>query len=270
MPLNSLVAAQRDWARTRWPDHASKRAPSLDDNLIVPLSTDARAAFMKGSGGELGRNGKPGKMSSLRSSSALSYNVFGPWRGVDLQPLGVALRATVQSQSLRFEQQFRHGLRSTPPNLDVVLDCELRRPLAIECKFTEPYDAKNHPPLDPKYFANGRNRWTEVGLPDCQALANSIGTTVLFRPLAAGQLLKHLLGLARTTKERPRLRYVWFDSMCSEAEEHRVEVEQFAQAIDGSIDFVALTYQQVIESLRSYPEPIPNYRSYLDARYFGA
>lgn len=271
MPLESMVAAQLDWARSRWPSHSSKRAPSLDDNLIVPLSGDARAEFLKGSGGELGPNGKSGKMSSLRSSSALSYNVFGPWRGVDLQPLGVALRATVRSQSLRFEQQFRHGLRSTPPNLDVVLDCELQRPLAVECKFTEPYGAKNdHQPLDPKYFANGRNRWTEVGLPECQALANSIGTTVSFRRLAAGQLLKHLLGLARTTKERPRLRYVWFDSMCLEAAEHRVELERFAQAIDVSIDFVVLTYQQVIESLRSYPEPIPNYRSYLDARYFSA
>jgi hypothetical protein len=145
------------------------------------------------------------------------------------------------------------------------------RPLGIECKFTEPYGAKKeHPPLDPKYFAKGRNRWAEVGLPDCQALANSIGTVDSFRRLAAGQLLKHLLGLARTTKQRPRLRYVWFDSMCSEAQEHRVEVERFAQLIDSSIDFVAVTYQQVAASLRSYPEPIPNYRSYLDARYFVA
>lgn len=264
-----MIAAQAVWAQSRWPGHTSKSAPSLDENLILPLSGDARDEYDQGSGGELGRHGKPGKMSSLRSSSALSYNVFGPWRGVDIQPLGVALCATVQSQSLRFEQKFRHGLRSTPPNLDVVLDCEMPRPLGIECKFTEPYGAKKaHPPLHPKYFAGGRNRWTEVDLPKCQTLANSIGTTHSFRRLAAGQLLKHLLGLARTTTQAPRLRYVWFDSACSEAQEHVVEIEMFKQLIDSSIDFAAVPYQQLVASLRNYPEPIPNYRSYLDARYF--
>jgi hypothetical protein len=47
-------------------------------------------------------------------------------------------------------------------------------------------------------------------------------------------------------------------------------VERFKQLIDSSIDFTAVTYQQVAASLRSYPEPIPNYHSYLDARYFVA
>jgi len=185
-------------------------------------------------------------MSSLRSSSALSYNVFGPWRGLDLQALAAALHAAVQSRSLRFEQKFRHGLKSTPPNLDVVLDCDEMRPLGIECKFTEPYGTKKEcAPLDPKYFAGGRSRWTEVHLPKCQALAKSVGTTTSFRRLAAGQLLKHLLGLARTTGQLPRLRYVWFDSRCPEALEHRVEVDRFEEHIDRSIDFVEL--QSAIE-----------------------
>ncbi len=208
-------------------------------------------------------------MSSLRSSSALSYNVFGPWRGHDLQPLGVALGTSIRTQRLRFEQKFRHGLGSTPPNVDVVLDGDEPRPLGIECKFTEPYGKKpDHPPLDQKYFANGRCRWTEVDLPKCQALAASIGRTRSFKRLAAGQLLKHLLGLACTTQNVPRLRYVWFDTECTEAMEHRAELDRFTEQIDSSIDFGAITYQSLMAVLFSEPEPIARYHSYLRDRYF--
>ena len=271
MPLESLIAAQSGWARNRWPGHSSKRAPSLEENLIVPLSVETRAEFDKGSGGELGRNGKPGKMTSLRSSSALSYNVFGPWRGLDLEPLSVALQTTIQFRSLRFEQKFRHGLSSTPPNLDVVLDLEGKSPLGIECKFSEPYGTKkDHAPLDQKYFVGRRARWTEVSLPDCQALASSTSRMATFRRLAAGQLLKHFLGLAHTTKHYPRLRYVWFDAMCPEAQEHRAEIERFKEQIDGTIDFASVTYQEIAASLRAHPEPIANYHAYLHARYFVA
>jgi hypothetical protein len=63
------------------------------------------------------RIAEAGKDEFLGSSSALSYNVFGPRRDLDLQPLGAALHAAVQSRKLRFEQKFRHGLRSTPLSL---------------------------------------------------------------------------------------------------------------------------------------------------------
>src|SRR6266545_7587215 len=267
--LEKLIAAQAEWARRKWPGHSSRRAPSLDANLICPLSPETRADFETGSGDELGRNGKPGKMSSLRSSSALGYNVFGPWRGHDLQPLCVALKTSIRTQSLSFEQKFRHGLRSTPPNIDVVLDADEPQPLGIECKFTEPYGKKrDHERLDPKYFAGRRSRWAEVDLPKCQALAASIGRTSSFRRLAAGQLLKHLLGLARTTRDIPRLRYVWFDTECTEAMEHRAELDRFTEQIDGSIAFAAITYQTLIAVLFSEPEPIARYHSYLRDRYF--
>lgn len=271
MPLDDLLTGQAAWARRRWPGHVGPRAPSLDDNLICPLSVEARREFESGSGGELGRNGMPGKMSSLRSSSALSYNVFQPWRGRDLQPLAAALKTTVSSQELRFEQKFRHGLRSTPPNLDVVLDIGQSRPLGIECKFTEPYGTKrDHPPLDEKYFVGNRVRWTEVSLPRAQALAASVGKAARFKRLAAGQLLKHLLGLARTTQQPPRLRYVWFDTGCNEASEHRAEIVRFEAQLDSSVDFVALTYQELMAALRDSPEPVNGYCTYLTERYFAA
>ena len=87
-------------------------------------------------------------MSSLRSSSALSYNVFAPWLGHDLSPLARALATSLVDQTLQFERQFPHGLQSTPPNIDVVLDNQQPRPLGIESKFTELYGPKKaHPPL---------------------------------------------------------------------------------------------------------------------------
>jgi hypothetical protein len=78
MPLNTLLKTQQCWAQCRWPGHSGPRAPSLTVNLIRPMSEETEQEFQAGSGGELGRKGRPGKMSSLRSSSALSYNVFGP------------------------------------------------------------------------------------------------------------------------------------------------------------------------------------------------
>lgn len=268
MTIETLIAAQALWAGGRWPGHSSKRAPSLADNLVCPLVDDSLREFGSGSGGELGRKQKPGKMSSLRSSSALSFNVFGPWRGLDLQVVGAALQATVSTRSLQFEQKFRHGLSSTPPNVDVVLDREEPRPLGIECKFTEPYGRKKaHASLDAKYFTGNRSRWSDKGLPKCQALANAIGKTVPFTRLAAGQLLKHMLGLAHTTGESPRLRYVWYDTGCGEAREHREELKLFSDSIDPKVDFLAISYQLLVTGLTTVPEPVPGYLLYLRERY---
>lgn len=271
MPLKEIIDAQARWAQTCWPGHTGRRAPCLEDNLFGSLSEESRADFARGSGGELGRKAKPGKMSSLRSSSALSYNVFGPWRGLELTPLASALGTTVVGRCLRFEYKCRHGLRSTPPNLDVMLDADQPRPLGIECKFTEPYGKKPpHASLDPKYFARNRRRWMERGLPNCQLLAEGIGAGVAFSRLCAGQLLKHILGLAYFTKNSPRLFYVWFDTGCREAQEHRNELSRFIRHLESEVEFKAITYQDFFRKLRLGPEPVPGYYEYLSSRYFAA
>jgi hypothetical protein len=271
MPLKDIVADQHAWARNQWAGQLGARAPSLEENLIRPLSAETRADFQAGSGGELGRRGKPGKMSSLRSSSALSYNFFDPWRGADLQPLAKALGAKIRGNTLSFEQQYRHRLGSIPPNIDVVLDGDQVQPLGIECKFTEPYGAKkSHAPLDAKYFSGGKERWRACGLPLCQALAGAVGHALNYRRLSAGQLLKHLLGLAYTTRHSPRLWYIWFDSGCEEAAEHRIEVQDFADRIDDGVTFVAMTHQTLFVRIKPDMAPIPNYHSYLSKRYFAA
>lgn len=271
MPLKQLLDAQQEWARKRWAPHKGPRAPSLQENLLIPMCAEVVAQFAKGSGGELGKGKKPGKMMSLRSSSALAYNVFAPWRDHDLAPLAEALEVSVVDSAIEFERQFRHGLRSTPPNIDVVLDGRHARPLGIESKFTEPYGPKlDHPPIDDKYFVGQRERWRELGLPQCQTLALKIGRGTHFRRLGAGQLLKHILGLAYETSQSPRLLCLWYDTGCAEAAEFRAELDVFRNSIDVSIAFSALTYQQAFSRLRHAREPSAGYLAYLAARYFAA
>ena len=71
-------------------------------------------------------------------------------------------------------------------------------------------------------------------------LAADIGRTVQFHRLGAGQLLKHILGLAWTTNATPRLLYIYYDSRCAEASEHQAELNRFRTMIDSSIDFRSL------------------------------
>jgi hypothetical protein len=270
MPLQDLIDAQGRWANLRWPGHVGVRAPSLEDNLIMNLSKAIKDDLLEGDGNEIGTAAQPGKMWSLRSSSALAYNVFAPWYGRDLNPLSTALGVRLSDFSIRFERKFNHGLPPPVPNLDVVLDNEQVRPLAIECKFTEPYgNKKKDPPLKAAYFLNARKRWNEVQLPRCQRLAESLGNDSAFRRFSAGQLLKHILGIATETKHSPRLLYLWFDTGCQEALAHTDELVRFAQSIDDAVDFKALTYQEIFGRLRSSDQPVPGYFHYLTNRYFG-
>lgn len=268
MSLKAIWASQARWAGETWPGHSGKRAPSLEANLIVPMSREVQEQFTRASGAELGTADRPGKMYSLRSSSALAYNFFAPWIGHDLGPLARALGQTLSDHSLQFERSFPHGLPTFTPQLDVCLDNSQARPLAIECKFSEPYgDMDTHAPLDSKYFPGERLRWSELSLPSCQYLASAIGKNIEFRRLGAGQLLKHILGLAWTTRQKPRLAYVWFDTGGPEALEHRDELARFRSHVEREVDFTAVTYQSAFASVCEAPEPVAGYLKYLESRY---
>ena len=200
--LTSIRNAQHAWAQNVLDvDRGCTR--TLDENLFLrPMNRETLDEFRYG-GGETGYTGsgkKRAKMLSLRSSSVLAVNVFDHWRGRDLTQLARALDAPGSYSNLKFEQPFNHGLSSFKPHLDVVLLAVDRGPpLAIEAKFAEPYDVKRDHrslPIDPKYFAGGRKRWTEVELPRCQKLAEDLGHGTAYHRLGAAQLLKHLLGLA--------------------------------------------------------------------------
>lgn len=272
MTLQTILQRQRIWAESRWPSFVGDRLPSLNHSLFQPLSEETVKEFGKGSGDELGIKSNKPRMVSLRSSSALVCNFFDPWRGSNLSPLTAALGFDDEFVDLRFEEKCPHGLRSTPPNLDVLLTRKNGGPIGVESKFAEPYGRhRDRPPLDDKYFASDRQRWKEQGLAQCQQLARAVGSSERYTRLDAGQLLKHILGLARRFKPSAvTLLYLWYDVGGREAGEHRAELARFEQAIDPCVDFRALTYQHAFGRLETAGEPRSGYLAYLRARYFAA
>ena len=106
----------------------------LEDNLYMPMSVGAYASYGQGSGNEIGT----GKMNALRSSSALTYNLF--WDQV----------AQIKNENenfgkgvyqVEFEKQY-HTLKKSasrnPANLDAFLYCKhTKEAIACEMKMTE-------------------------------------------------------------------------------------------------------------------------------------
>jgi hypothetical protein len=246
----------------------SGRVSRLEDNLFAPLHAETRAEFEAGDGDEFGTPENVGKMYSVYSSSALVCNEFDHWRKRAMLPLLQACDMGGAGTELRFERKFPTGVGGKPANLDVLItdsghDC---LPVAIESKFTEPFQTGEHDFLRPAYFRKPEI-WDE--LPNCRRLAESLTAKKRFECLDAGQLLKHSLALGRKFgKKRFVLLYLWYDVHGSEAaERHRVEVQEFATLIGGDVLFRSDTYQNIFDRL-SPPIPGTPYEAYLRSRYF--
>lgn len=242
----------------------------LEDNLLQPLNADTRAEFAAGSGDELGSPDKKGKMFALHSSSALACNVFDYWRTRDLSAVSRALELGVTAKAMRFEAQFPTGLDGAPPNLDLALDVD-GVTVGIECKFTEPFgSSKSTQPFKPKYLPADRKLWLERGLPDCQQLAEGLQKGApQFKHLNGAQLLKHVLGLSRLGAGKFRLVYLWYAWPGPESDAHASEVVAFGAALDKSVQFRPLTFQDFFGKLSgSYKPEDANYAAYLGGRYF--
>lgn len=270
MQLQRIIEAQCQWADSHGKARTGHVCKSINDNLFAPLSAVTRAEFAAAGGDELGLSGRTAKLRSLRSSSALAVNTFEPWRGRTLSPLAMALGIRDAITSFNFEQRLPHGLGTSPPTLDLVFFVESAPPVGVEVKFCEPYDSREeHSPIQEKYFSGNRSRWSDVGLPRCQSLAARIGREEPYLSLGAGQLLKHLLALANVfgSDAGVNLIYLWFDTGCKEAEEHRKEIERFRNALDTRVDFRPMTFQTVLTALREDAEPMPGYLGYLRERY---
>jgi hypothetical protein len=205
-------------------------------------------------------------MHALRSSAALSVNVFDYWRTCDPGPLQYALDLRERITRVSFEEQFPTGLRGNPPNVDVLLTLEGNHYVAIESKFTEWLTPRDRT-IDPKYFPRGLDLWTRENLPNCQALAETMKDDAPFKFLDVPQLLKHALGLARQ-KRSYEICYIYFDLNCPESEIHAGELARFAGLIGSEIRFRALTYQRLFtrlsQMMRADDAP---YMDYLTARY---
>jgi hypothetical protein len=246
---------------------------SVNDNIYQGLSEAARNDFTLGGGAELGAQGERGKIQATHSSSALACNWFDYWRERDLSVLSSAFDVPSPFVTLQLEAQLRSGLRGAAASLDVLLTTADGRLFGIESTFTEPYTpAALKPTLKPQYFAQNRSRWSEAGLPGCQAVAEQLRTGQhTFSILDVAQLLKHMLALGRTGN-RWTLCCLWYEVPGPAADAHRADLRTFATQIGSdAAHFAAMTYQELFSRMdRLVGAEHEGYMAYLRDRYIGA
>src|SRR4051794_40608556 len=164
-------------------------------------------------------------------------------------------------------------MRGADANLDVLLTTANGSLFAIESKFTEPYtSAHAKSVLKPQYFASGRSRWTEVGLPGCQTVAEQIRSGEhSFVALDVAQLLKHMLALARTGN-RWTLCWLWYEVPGAIAGAHRNDLHTFmTQTGPRCGAFHGATYQELFARLeQAVGTEHTAYMAYLRDRYMNA
>jgi hypothetical protein len=156
------------------------------------------------------------------------------------------------------------------PNIDVVILPSSGPMVAIECKFLEPYGTHVSGFKDKYFEGEPPGLWIRVGFPHAQALAESLNSGGRsFKRLHSEQLLKHILGLARSGFAW-RLVYLWYDVPGPEGAEHSAELDKFAHVMsDDGIDFVALSYQTLFEGFDKRAASDDRiYMDYLRDRYF--
>jgi len=90
-----------------------------------------------------------------------------------------------------------------------------------------------------------------------------------FRYLDAAQLLKHALGMATQLGDQFSLYYMYLELPGKESNIHAEEVTQFASCVGAELGFKAITYQQLLSSLRHEREAGSEYLEYLRKRYCG-
>ena len=272
-PIPSVIDQQTRWAKSKGFETTNAYLGSLADNLREELSRGALTDFQRGSGRELRTRGiKPPRMQALRSSAALSANVFDYWRSRDPYPLQYALHLRDRITRISFEENFPTGLNGNPPNVDVMIRLEDYQYVAIESRFTEWLTVRDRT-VEPKYFADGQQLWLQAGLPRCQALADSLQEnspfheSSPFQHLDVPKILKHALGLANKTGLF-EVFYLYFDWQSSESVAHAKELARFAEAIGNEFRFRVMTYQEMFERLSHSVRPEDAaYMDYLTGRY---
>jgi hypothetical protein len=265
-PVDIIKARQLRWANGvgRSLDDQGQ-CGSIDDSLFEPLSAAARTNFEKGGGDQLAR-----EMKAVHSSSALACNWFDYWRERDFGVLSTAFNVPDAFVTLQLEVHVPTGMRGADANLDVLLTTATGSLFAIESRFGEPYapsPAKSV--LKPQYFAQGRSRWTDLGLPGCQAVAEELRAGQHdFAALDVVQLLKHMLALARTGN-RWTLCCLWYEVPGAIAAAHRQDLTTFTARIgDDAKHFSALTYQELFARMeRVAGAGHADYMNYLRDRY---
>jgi hypothetical protein len=270
-PLSGVIAAQKAWAANQgYAVEGPGYLRSVSLNLFGGLSLIAKAAFLAADGGELSDvEGRPAKMRSLISSSALALNVFQYWALCPEAPIGKALGHSGTVQGIEFERRLPTGTGRKPANLDVVLTMDDGAIVGVESKFTEWMRPSNKQPTSiAPYVRNDRTLWDDAALTGAANLARAIRDgTETFKHLDVAQLLKHVLGLSRAARRGWALRYVWFDASGEAGNTHRTELDQFRALVGDELNFQAKSYQELAIEISHLPNVIPQYLVYLRDRY---
>lgn len=270
-PLSGVEHAQRLWAAQAGLSVDERGfLPDVAQNLFGGLSDEVRVAFEKADGAELAdRDGRPAKMRSVISSSAMAVNVFQHWALNDPAPIGRALGLPTNATKIQFEQRMPTGAGGTPPNLDVVVTTADGSIVGIESKFTEWMARKTGQAASmAPYFRKSESLWGRAKLTECDRLAREInGGTKAYEFLDAPQLLKYILGLQNSGAPCWALFYVWYDAKGDAGEKHRAELAEFGEQIRADLTFVAVSYQELVARLVKSPRGSAEYLSYLAERY---
>jgi hypothetical protein len=270
-PLSGVIAAQKAWAANQgYAVEDPGYLESVSLNLFGGLSLIAKAAFLAADGGELSDDeGRPAKMRSLISSSALALNVFQYWALCANAPIGKALGLSGTVQGIEFERRLPTGTGRKPANLDVVVTMDDGAIVGVESKFTEwMRPSKKQPTSIAPYVRNERTLWHDAALNGAANLARAIRDgTETFKHLDVAQLLKHALGLGRAARQGWALRYVWFDASGEAGDTHRSELDRFRALVGDELNFQAISYQELAMGISQLPNVVPQYLAYLRERY---
>ncbi len=270
-PLAGVERAQRLWATQAGLDVDDRGyLPDVAQNLFGEFSDVVRAAFEQADGAELeNRHGRPAKMRSVISSSALAVNVFQHWALNEPAPVGRALGLSAAVAKIEFERRMPTGAGGTPPNLDAVITTADGSIVGIESKFTEWMSRKTGQAASmAPYFRKPESLWGRAGLTQCDRLAREInGGTKAYEYLDAPQLLKHILGLQNSGAPSWALFYVWYDVKGDAGDQHRTELADFSERIRSGLTFVAVSYHQLVAQIATAQAGAPDYFAYLAQRY---
>lgn len=177
--------------------------------------------------------------------------------------------------TLRLEAHVPTGMRGADANLDVLLTTADGALFAIESKFGEPYaPSPAGTALKAQYFSQDRTRWTDVGLPGCQAVAERLRAGRHdYSALDVAQLLKHMLALGRTGTHWT-LCCLWYEAPGPAADAHHRDLRTFAAQLGAdAAHFQALTYQDLLARIREAAgnsAEHADYIAYLQERYDAA
>ena len=273
--FEQIMSHQRRWAVQSVLELVEDRRYllSVEENLFAPLSKSTERAFELGRGKELeDTDDRPAKMRALRSSSALVCNLFDYWVVEDATAIGRCLGLGANVLEVEFEVELSTGLRGTPPTPDLLIIDQSGKTTIVESKFMEPFDSKKYserrPPFRNSYFNDPVGKWTKLGLPRCQILAERLfHGERLFHHLDAPQLLKHAIGL-KLAYPAGALMLLWFDLVHAEGSALRKEIQRFEKLVDVELGFNAIRHQTVFQRLRAEAQEDPNHLSYLESRYF--